>query len=71
MILIGKLEQITHPFLVRLKEVIYSREELWLVFEYCEFDLKKYMRSRGNTPLPKEKAMSFLFQILHALIHCH
>ena len=44
---------------------------MWLVFEYCEFDLKKYMRSRGNLPLPREKAMSFLFQILHALIHCH
>lgn len=56
---------------VRLKEVIYSREDLWLVFEYMEFDLKKYMRSRGNLPLPKDKAQSFLFQILHALIHLH
>jgi serine/threonine protein kinase len=46
---------------VRLKEVIYSREDLWLVFEYMEFDLKKYMRSRGNLPLPKDKAQSFLF----------
>ena len=63
--------QFTNLLFFRLKEVIYSREELWLVFEYMEFDLKKYMRSRGNLPLPKEKAMSFLFQILHSLIHLH
>ena len=29
------------------------------------------MRSRGNLPLPKDKAQSFTFQILHALIHLH
>jgi serine/threonine protein kinase len=68
---IALLKGVKHPNIVELKEVIYSREELWLVFEYCEFDLKKYMRSRGNVPLPKDKAMSFLFQILHALIHLH
>ena len=38
----------------RLKEVIYSQEQLYLVFEYVEFDLKKYMRTRGNEPLPRE-----------------
>jgi len=68
---IALLKGVKHPNIVELYEVIYSREELWLVFEYCEFDLKKYMRSRGNQPLPKDKSQSFLFQILHALIHCH
>ena len=40
----------------RLKEVIYSQEQLYLVFEYLEFDLKKYMRAQGNQPLPREQA---------------
>ena len=55
----------------RLKEVIYSQEQLYLVFEYVEFDLKKYMRTRGNEPLPREQAQSFTYQILQALIYLH
>jgi len=30
--------------LFRLKEIIYSQDQLYLVFEYLEFDLKKYMK---------------------------
>ena len=30
----------------RLKEVLYSEKSLYLVFEYLEFDLKKYLKSR-------------------------
>ena len=40
-------------FLFRLKEIIYSQEQLYLVFEYVEYDLKKYMRTHGNKPLDK------------------
>lgn len=43
-----------------------------MVFEYLEFDLKKYMRHRGQTAtLPREQAQSFLYQILQALIYLH
>jgi serine/threonine protein kinase len=35
----------------RLKEVLYSEDKLYLIFEYCEYDLKKYMRHIGG-PLP-------------------
>ena len=55
----------------RLKEIIYSQEQLYLVFEYLEYDLKKYMRSKGSAPLPKEQAQSFLYQILQSLIYLH
>jgi len=27
-----------------LKEVLYSEDKLYLIFEYCDYDLKKYMR---------------------------
>ena len=40
----------------RLKEIIYSQDQLYLAFEYLEFDLKKYMKTQGNQPLPKEQA---------------
>lgn len=51
--------------------MIYSQEQLYLVFEYCEFDLKKYMRQHGNQPLPQEQAQRFLYQILQALVYLH
>jgi hypothetical protein len=35
----------------RLKEVLYSEKSLYLVFEYLEFDLKKFMKAKG-TALP-------------------
>lgn len=53
---ISLLKGIKHPNIVELKEVIYSQEQLYLVFEYLEYDLKKYMRAQGNSPLPKEQA---------------
>lgn len=47
----------------RLKEVIYQEDNLYLIFEYCEYDLKKYMRQIGG-PLPPETVKKFTYQIL-------
>ena len=49
--------------LYRLKEVLYSEDKLYLIFEYCEYDLKKYMRQVGG-PLPPQEVKSFTYQIL-------
>lgn len=46
-----------------LQEVIYEEDNLYLIFEYCEYDLKKYMRSLGG-PLPMETVKKFTYQIL-------
>ena len=65
---------VSNPFLFnesfRLKEVIYQDDNLYLIFEYCEFDLKKYMRSIGG-PLPIETVKKFTYQILQATAYCH
>lgn len=45
---ISLLKGTKHENIVELKEVIYSQDQLYLVFEYLEFDLKKYMRARGG-----------------------
>jgi cyclin-dependent kinase len=44
---------------------------LYLVFEYLEFDLKKYMKKLGNKSLPPEQCQSLLYQILQSLIFLH
>ena len=48
---ISLLKNLNHPNVVELKEVLFSQEQLYLVFEYLEYDLKKYMKKKG-TALP-------------------
>lgn len=43
-----------------LMEVIYEQDNLYLIFEFCEYDLKKYMRSIGG-PLPAETVKKFTY----------
>ena len=50
--------------------MLYSQTSLYLVFEYLEFDLKKYLKHIG-TALPKAQTQSFLYQILQALVYLH
>lgn len=57
---ISLLKGLKHPNIVELKEVIYSEDKLYLIFEYCEYDLKKYMRSKGNA-LDAAEVKSFLY----------
>lgn len=57
---ISLLKGIKHPNVVNLMEVIYQEDNLYLVFEYCEYDLKKYMRTIGG-PLPVETVKKFTY----------
>jgi serine/threonine protein kinase len=50
---ISLLKSLKHPNVVELKEVLYSEKHLYLVFEYLEFDLKKYLKSR-TTQMPAQ-----------------
>jgi len=67
---ISLLKNLKHPNVVELKEVLFSQEELYLVFEYLEFDLKKYMKKVGSA-LPAAQTMSFCYQILQSLVFLH
>lgn len=64
------MKGLKHPNIVELKEVIYSEDKLYLIFEYCDYDLKKYMRQVGG-PLPPQEVKSFTYQILQATAYCH
>jgi len=67
---ISLLKNLKHPNVVELKEVLFSQEQLYLVFEYLEFDLKKYMKKKG-TALPAAQTQSFMYQILQSLVFLH
>ena len=67
---ISILKQLRHPNIVYLIDLIHGEKKLYLVFEYMDHDLKKFL-DINNGPLPPELVKSYLFQILVAINFCH
>jgi len=69
---VSLLKELQHPNVVQLKDVFYmpNDNKLYLCFEYCEFDLKKYMKSQSYK-LSAECIKSFTWQMLAGLTWCH
>jgi cyclin-dependent kinase 2 len=69
---IAILKELNHPNIVRLENVIYQPQEkrLNLIFEYLEFDMKKYMKSL-KVPLTRKQVKGLMRQLLEGIIHCH
>jgi serine/threonine protein kinase len=66
------LRDLSHPNIVDLKDVVCSNNKLFLLFEYLELDLKKYVESLPkNEKLKPELVKSFMYQILDGLAYCH
>eukprot|EP00919_Chromeraceae_sp_WS-2016_P000311 GHVR01000776.1.p1 GENE.GHVR01000776.1~~GHVR01000776.1.p1 ORF type:complete len:324 (+),score=67.33 GHVR01000776.1:32-1003(+) len=77
---ISLLKQLQHSNVVKLFDILCSPNELYLIFEYLEFDLKKYMRSLTHKSLKmdsKAYCMSLLeakkltFQLINGVAFCH
>ena len=67
---ISLLKELRHPNVVELKNVVHSEQKLYLIFEYLDHDLKKFMDAYG-APLPPLIVKSYLYQMLSALLYCH
>ncbi|XP_077286263.1 cyclin-dependent kinase 2-like [Arctopsyche grandis] len=67
---ISLIKELDHPSIVKLLDVVYAERKLYLVFEYLDMDLKKYME-RCNSPLNPDLIKSYLFQLLDGLAYCH
>ena len=67
---ISILKQLRHPNIVYLMDLIHGEKKLYLVFEFMEHDLKKFL-DINNGPLPPELVKSYLYQILIAINFCH
>ena len=65
------LRELSHPNIVELKDVVCENNKLYLLFEYVDFDLRKYLDESGPDPLDEEVIKSFLYQILDAVAYCH
>jgi len=67
---ISVLRQLKHPNIVELSDVIQSEGRLFLVFEFVDKDLKKYMESIEG-PLSQSIIKSFTYQMIKGLEFCH
>jgi len=58
-----------HPNIVKLKDVLYLKNKLYLIFEYLDKDLKAFMDS--NAQLNAGLVKSYMYQMLKGIAFCH
>ncbi|CAK6955727.1 cyclin-dependent kinase 2 [Scomber scombrus] len=68
---ISLLKELSHPNIVKLRDVIHTENKLYLVFEFLHQDLKKFMDSSSVTGFPLPLVKSYLYQLLQGLAFCH
>jgi len=66
---ISLLKELNHETVIRLLNVVNYRRKLWLIFEFLDQDLKKYMDS--VTSLSPNLIKKYVEQILTGLQYCH
>jgi len=68
---ISLLKELDHPNILRLLDVVYTNKKLFLVFEYLNKDLQKFMEERAPGGLRLTLAKSYLWQLLQGIAYCH
>ena len=66
---ISLLKEVDHPNIVKLLDVIHAPQKLYLVFEYLDYDLKKFMKQNvSEGPMtPKAVKVSSPLRLLLTL----
>ncbi|GFQ06716.1 cyclin-dependent kinase f-4, partial [Phtheirospermum japonicum] len=67
---VKSLRKMTHPNIVKLKEVIWENDVLYFVFEYMECNLHKLMKGRGSC-FSESEVRNWCFQVFQGLAHMH
>ena len=66
------LRELQNPNIVDLRDVIATEDKLYLVFEYVDQDLKKYLDTiPRDQQVDPQIVKSFLYQILRAVAYLH
>jgi cyclin-dependent kinase len=74
---ISLLKELKDDNVVRLLDIVHAEAKLYLVFEFLDMDLKRYMESANNGTLPNgaglgpEVVKKFTNQLLRGLHYCH
>lgn len=72
---IALLSELQHPYVVQLISSVFNKGNVYLVFEYCDYDLRKYLdiyhEQSGIHGLPLVTIQRFLYQMCKAIEFCH
>lgn len=66
---ISYLRLLRHPHIIKLYDVVKSRDEIVIVLEYAEHELFEYITQRGR--LSEDDARRFFQEIISAVEYCH
>ncbi|CAN1269446.1 Serine/threonine-protein kinase MHK [Linum perenne] len=64
------LQRLSHPNIIKLKEVVRENNELFFIFEYMEHNLYQIMKER-ESPFTEKEIRSFMAQVLQGLSNMH
>mmetsp|Transcript_19241 Transcript_19241/g.73916 ORF Transcript_19241/g.73916 Transcript_19241/m.73916 type:complete len:305 (+) Transcript_19241:73-987(+) len=59
-----------HPNIVKLIDVVYIKQRLYLAFEFLDYDLKKYV-DKVKGPVNPLLIQSYMYQLLSGIDFCH
>ena len=65
------LRELDHPNIVKILDVVLDNSKLYLLFEFVECDLRKYLSSLKDKYLSENLVKKFLYKILDAVAYCH
>eukprot|EP01064_Diplonema_japonicum_P004429 TRINITY_DN1288_c0_g1_i1.p1 TRINITY_DN1288_c0_g1~~TRINITY_DN1288_c0_g1_i1.p1 ORF type:complete len:394 (+),score=100.21 TRINITY_DN1288_c0_g1_i1:36-1217(+) len=67
---VAALQELDHPNVVKLLDIVNEPNKMYLVIEYVDQDLSRYLDSR-TTPLPPATRRTFMHQLLSGMEYCH
>lgn len=67
---VKSLQKLSHPNIIKLREVIRERDQLFFIFEYMEYNLYQVMKDKEK-PFSESKIRNWCHQVLLALAYMH
>jgi len=64
------LKSLSHPNIVRVLGVESRSETLFVIFEWCDMDLKRYMHMLPGTLRP-QLIQELMYQLINGVTYCH
>ncbi|KAG9312751.1 hypothetical protein JVU11DRAFT_7185 [Chiua virens] len=70
---ISLLKELKDDNIVRLLDIVHADQKLYLVFEFLDVDLKRYMEhaNTSGTPISIDISKKFTHQLSSGLLYCH
>ncbi|KAH7439527.1 hypothetical protein KP509_04G065700 [Ceratopteris richardii] len=67
---VKSLQKLSHPNIIKLREVIRERDQLYFIFEYMEYNMYQIMKDKQE-PFSESKVRNWCHQVLLALAYMH